>query len=209
MRRKDCGRGYGRPLRVLLAGFSVLFLALLPLAAWPMQQAEAKEEPIEIEIPTDMTEEPIAEESSQNAPSGTDLKETSTEQPNSLIKAEEGRRLNGNEAQELYFTIVEARDKAAVAREAAEAKDAEIADLKARLGAAESETGTKAYLMLDGIIGFEDSIPQFGTGITVGTRIGNSLMVELGADYMIGGINGYNRFSIDNFEFRASVGWMF
>ncbi len=211
-KRKDFGRGSGRLCRVLLAGFFVLFLALLPLAAWPMQRAEIKEEPIEIETPTAMTEKPIAEESLQNKPSGTASESISTEQSSLLTKAEEGRRLNGDESQELYFTLVEARDEAAAAREASEAKDAEITDLKARLASAEEETGTKAYLMVDGIIGFSEGIPDYGLGLTIGTRIGNSLMAELGVDYTVGMFDHgmiIKEFSLDNFEFRASVGWMF
>ena len=206
---KVSGRGSGRLCRVLLAGFFVLFLALLPLGAWPMQRAEKPEEKIEIEVPIDTMAEQIPEEALPNESSGTASKDISTEQLSSLSKAEEGKRLNGDEATELYLAIVEARDEVKTARAAAEAKDAEIADLKSRLGAAEEETGTKAYLMLDGIVGFESGIPQIGAGVTVGTRIGNSLMVELGADYMIGGLNGYNQFDIDNFQFRCGVGWMF
>ncbi len=212
MKRKDYGRGSRRPCRVLLAGFFVLFLALLPLAAWPMQRAEIKEEPIEIEIPTVMTEEPTAEEPLQNELSGIVSENISTEQSNLLTKAEEGRRLNGDESQELYFTLVEAREEAAAVREASEAKDAEITDLKARLASAEEESGTKAYLMMDGIIGFSEGVPDYGLGITVGTRIGNNLMAELGVDYTVGKFeNGMTikKFGLDNFEFRASVGWMF
>ena len=86
------------------------------------------------------------------------------------------------------------------------AQNGEQADRIAKL---EEEAGTKAYLMLDGIVGFKDSIPQFGAGVTVGARIGSDLMVEAGADYMIGGVNGLNRWSLDNWQFRAGVGWMF
>ena len=205
MGRKDYGRGLRRPCRVLLAGFFVLFLALPQLAAWPMLQG--KEAAEERAIVT--TEELTAAAELQKEPSGTALKDISTEQSSLLEKAGDGRRLNGDEATELYLTLVEARDEAATARKASEAKSAEIADLKARLGAAEEEAGTKAYLMLDGIVGFKDVIPQFGVGLTVGTRLGDSLMVELGADYMIGGMDGYNSFDIDNFQFRCGVGWMF
>ena len=207
--RKDYGRGSGRRFRVLLAGFFVLFLALLPLGAWPMWQAEKEEEPIVIEAPIAMTEAPTAEEQSQSELSGTTLNGTSTEPSPSLEKAESGRRLNGEEALELYLTLVEARNEAETARIASEAKDGEIADLKARLSTAEAETGTKAYVMVEGIVGFENLIPQFGAGLTIGTRIGNSLLAELGIDYEIGGVNGYNQFSVDNFQFRYGIGWMF
>ena len=210
--RKDFGRGSGRHCRVLLAGFFVLFLALLPLGAWPMWQAEKEEEPIVIEAPIATTEAPTAEEQSQSKPSGTTLNDTSTEPSPSLEKAEAGRRLNGDEALELYFTLIEARDEAKTAREASETKDSEIADLKSQLAAAEETAGTKAYLMLDAIVGFENAVPSYGAGITLGTRIGNHIMAELGVDYMIGKFEGgmqIKRFSIDNFTFRASVGWMF
>ena len=202
---KVYGRGSGRLCRVLLALSLLLFLALPQLAAWPMLQGKEAAE----EAAIAMTEEPIAEEASQKEPSGTALKDISTEQSRSLEKAEQGKRLNGDESEELYLTLVEARDEAKAARASSEAKSAEISALKARLAAAEEEAGTKAYLMLDGIVGFKDVIPQFGIGLTVGTRLGNSLMVELGADYMVGGMDGYSQFDIDNFQFRCGVGWMF
>lgn len=205
MGRKDYGRGLRRPCRVLLALSLLLFLALPQLAAWPMLQG--KEAAEETAIAT--IAEPTAEEVSQKEPSGTALKGISTEQSRSLEKAEQGKRLSGNESEELYLTLVEARDEAKAARASSEAKSAEISALKARLAAAEEEAGTKAYLMLDGIVGFKDVVPQFGIGLTVGTRLGNSLMVELGADYMIGGMDGYSQFDIDNFQFRCGVGWMF
>lgn len=208
--RKDYGRGSRRLFRALLAGFFVLFLALLPLGAWPTLQEGAREDAISISEITAMREsEETAEEPSQSAPSGTVSKATSTEQLDSLLKAADGRRLNGDEATELYLTLVEARDEVKVARASSEAKSAEIADLKARLAAAEEEAGTKAYLMLDGIVGFEDLLPQFGVGVTLGTRIGSSLMLELGIDYDIGGIDGYNEISMDNLQFRCGIGWMF
>ena len=202
---KVYGRGSGRLCRVLLALSLLLFLALPQLAAWPMLQGKEAAE----EAAIAMTEEPIAEEASQKEPSGTALKDISTEQSRSLEKAEQGKRLNGDESEELYLTLVEARDEAKAARASSEAKSAEISALKARLAAAEEEAGTKAYLMLDGIVGFKDVIPQFGIGLTVGTRLGNSLMVELGADYMVGGMDGYSQFDIDNFQFHCGVGWMF
>ncbi len=202
---KVYGRGSGRLCRVLLALSLLLFLALPQLAAWPMLQGKEAAE----EAAIAMTEEPIAEEASQKEPSGTALKDISTEQSRSLEKAEQGKRLSGDESEELYLTLVEARDEAKAARASSEAKSAEISALKARLASAEEEAGTKAYLMLDGIVGFKDVIPQFGVGLTVGTRLGNSLMLELGADYMIGGMDGYNGFDIDNFQFRCGVGWMF
>ena len=87
--------------------------------------------------------------------------------------------------------------------------NAEQAD---RIAELEKAAGTRAYLMLDGIIGFEDMVPAYGVGLTLGTRLGNNLMLELGADYTIGRFESgmtIKQFSIDNFEFRAGIGWMF
>ena len=81
-----------------------------------------------------------------------------------------------------------------------------IATLETKL---EEATGSKAYLMLSGLVGFDGLIPQFGAGLTLGTRIGEHAMLEAGADYDIGGLDGYNTFSFDNFSFRLGLGWMF
>lgn len=159
----------------------------------------------------------MQEAESQKTISGTPSETISTElsdsQKNSLEKAvaiaDSGSILIGSKYDELLFNLTEAQKDAAVAEKASEQKDAEIASLKKDLAKAEKETGTKAYIMLDGIIGFENMIPQFGVSASLGTRLGNSLMLEVGADYMIGGMDGYNQFSLDNFEFRAGVGWMF
>ena len=208
-RRKVYGPGSKRLFRVLLACSLLLSSALLPLGAWPMLQAEEEEEMICTPRITVTTTELTAEEQPQSEPSGTVSKDTSEEPSRSLGKAQEGKRLSGDEALELYLAITEAADEAKAARASSEAKSAEIAELKARLAKAEEETGSKPYLMLDGIVAIDDMIPQYGVGLTVGSRIGNSLMVEVGADYMIGGNDGYNSFSLDNFQFRAGVGWMF
>lgn len=208
-RKKDYGRGSRKLFRALLAASLLLLLALPQLGAWPISQAGGKEDLSAVSAPTAMMEEPTAEEPLQSKPSGTASNLISEEQLNSLEKAQEGRKLNGSESLELYFLLDETKAQVAVARKASEAKDAEIADLKSRLAEAEEETGSKAYLMLDGTVGFEELLPQFGVGLTIGTRIGNSLMAELGADYMLGGIGNIKPFSLDRFQFRAGIGWMF
>lgn len=208
MKRKDCGHGSRKLFKALLACSLLLFLVAQPLAAWVMPQE--KEEIITVAAVTDTMEKKETEAAPlQSKPSGTALKDTSEEPSKSLEKAEEGKRLSGNEALELYLVLTEASEEAAAARAASEAKDDEIAELKAQLAKAESEAGSKPYLMIDSIVGIENAIPQYGVGLTVGSRIGNSLMVEIGADYMIGGNDGYNVFDLDNFQFRAGAGWMF
>ena len=199
---------------------SLIFLALLlasaSLWAFPGRGGEKAAE-LTAEPVTVTTMEPTEEAESQKITSGTPSETISTEpsgqQKNSLEKAvaiaDSGSFLVGSKFDELLFNLTEAQKDSEAAEIASAEKDAEIAALKDDLAEAEKETGTKAYIMVEGILGFETGIPQFGTGVTLGTRIGNSLMVELGADYMIGGLNGYNQFSLDNFEFRAGIGWMF
>lgn len=64
--------------------------------------------------------------------------------------------------------------------------------------------------MLDGIVGFSEGVPDYGLGLTLGTRVGNSLMLELGVDYMLGtSLLDVLDYSIDNWTFRAGIGWMF
>ena len=179
--------------------------------------------------PIATTEGPIQEESLQNDISGK-VPETISEMPSESSKtpSEKAEALNLKEAaefvndsgvwlsEEARTYIVEklesADEKIAVLEEASNNKDQEISDLKKDLADAEEGAGTKAYLMLDGIIGFENVVPSYGVGLTLGTRLGNHLMLELGTDYTIGKFESgmtIKQFSIDNFEFRAGIGWMF
>ena len=214
------GKGYAMLSRVLLAGSLLLFLALSPLAAWPIAQEGGSAS----EAPIVTTEELTQEGAPQSDTSGTASSpsssvqgispetstgmETAGTESEALEKASEGKRLSRDESAELYWALIDARDIAGALMEASEAKDKEIASLKADLARAEEEAGTKAYLMLDGIVGFEAGIPQFGAGLSIGARIESDLMVEVGADYMVGGMDGYNQWSLDNWEFHAGIGWM-
>lgn len=206
-----CGRRY-----------ALIFLALLLVCSslWAFPgRGEEKTKTTAPQI-TVTVMEPTAEAESQKDTSGTPSETISTEQnslqKNSLEKAVEiadsGSLLIGSKYDELLFNLNEAQKDKDAAEKASEEKDAEIANLKEDLAEAEKETGAKAYLMLDGIIGFSEGVPDYGLGLTVGTRIGNNLMAELGVDYTIGKFDSgmvIKEFNLDNFEFRASVGWMF
>ncbi len=125
-------------------------------------------------------------------------------------KAEAGKRLTNDEVAAILAELDAAKGDYAALEETSKAKDSTIDDLSAENAKLKDETGTKAYLMLDGIIGFYEGYPSYGLGLTVGTRLGNSLMLELGADYMLGGnLTELMDFSIEDFTFRAGIGWMF
>ena len=107
-------------------------------------------------------------------------------------------------------TMVDEYNELIEERDAISEENNKLAEDLARVQNIKDESGTKAYLMLDAILGFSGLRPDYGVGLTIGTRIGNSLMVELGTDYMIGGsLEDISDFRLDDFTFRAGIGWMF
>ena len=196
---------------------SLILLALLAVCSslWAFP-GRAEEKAVIVPSPTVTTTEPMQEAELQKNTSGTlsetILPEQNSSQKRSLEKAVEiadsGSLLVGSKYDELLFNLSEAQKDAASAERAAKAKDSEIRDLKDALVRAERETGTKVYVMIDGVLAFDEMKPLYGLGLTIGSRIGNNLMVEVGADYMINGKDN-NKLSLDNYEFRAGIGWMF
>ena len=214
-RGKDSGRGSGRLFRVLLACSLLLCLALPQLAAWPMQQGSVKAE--EGAMPSIATSAPEAQGESQKTVSGTTPESTSEEQSGYLAdqetieKAAEGKRLSGEEAAALYDELVTIEGNMTALREMSRRKDDVIGALAAENASMKDETGTKAYAILDAIVGFRDGmIPEYGLGLTLGTRLGNSLMLQLGMDYMLGtDIPDIMKAGPERMQFRAGIGWMF
>lgn len=134
-----------------------------------------------------------------------DLQEQSTKLANS---SEEFLTLSQNSLAMGEITDAQYQEMLATAQSLA-SSNSEQAD---RIAELEAETGTRAYMLVDAIVGFEGLVPTYGAGLTLGLRIGNHLMTELGADYTIGEFNAtkpVRDFSMDNFEFRAGIGWMF
>ena len=188
----------------------VLLLASFSLWAFPGRVTDSQEtRPID-------TLDQEAQEEEQKTDYGTQVESisiglpTSSEVQRASEKAAEGKRLSADEVALILDELDAARSDFEALRKTSEEKDAAIDDLAAENARLKDETGTKAYLMLDGIVGFEDMVPEYGVGLTIGTRLGNSLMLELGADYMIGGTwKDAADFSLDDFTFRCGLGWMF
>ena len=189
---------------------SVLLLASFSLWAFPGRVTGSQEtRPIGTSVPE-------VPEGEQRTDSGTTPESISAEPKRSLAdeetvaKAAEGRRLSGDEAAALYDELVTIEGNMASLREVSREKDEVIDGLARENARLKDETGTKAYMLIDGIVGFSEGDPDYGLGLTVGTRLGNSLMLELGTDYMIGSsLSDILDFSIDDFTFRAGVGWLF
>ena len=196
---------------VSLAVLSVL--ALSSAWAWPSQlygikeESPAQEQPLSAESETIPEEEPVPLTMPQTQPVET-LK-SAAESLNVQLEDTLSRRELEKMQESLSAMEVAQQTMVDEYNEIVEERDALAADLAKAVDSKE-KSGTRAYMMLDGILGFSEGYPSYGLGLTVGTRLGNSLMVELGADYMLGA----NRkevmnYSVDKWTFRAGIGWMF
>ncbi len=125
-----------------------------------------------------------------------------------LIKPSES--LTAQEMEALKSELLAAKKDYEALRVTSIEKDAVIDALSEENSRMKDESGSKAYLMVDAIVGFENALPEYGVGLTIGSRVGNSLMLEAGADYMLGSsLADLRSFSMDDLVFRAGIGWMF
>ena len=194
---------------------SVLLLVYFSLWAFPgrvTRSAEPEHIAIEVvEIPDEL----------QKTPSGTMSTEDSIVQSTSspvvleaVEKTTEGKGLSVEESVAVLEELVAIQSDVEALKETSHEKDEQIAvlvddngRLTERNTVLEKEAGTKAYVMLDALLFFSNGLlPEYGVGFTLGTRLGNSLMLELGADYHI---DPAWSFGLDNWTFRAGIGWMF
>lgn len=70
---------------------------------------------------------------------------------------------------------------------------------------------SKGYFKLNGLIGFDDKlVPEYGLGLSIGFRAGKHLLLEVGANMMIGSItNPIYKFDLKNCVGVVSIGWEF
>lgn len=199
--------------RLLMCSLALL-LACCSLWAFPGRVTASQET-----APTDTVAAAVQEEgprldsgTTSNGGSTVPSQSSRTAQE-AMDKAADGSRLDADESQALYEELVAIREDAAALRDVSTAKDghidmleAEAASLAADLEEARGEVGSKAYLMVEGIVGVDGLVPSYGMGLTLGARVGSSLMMQLGVDYTI---NTAMDFSLDRWTFRAGIGWMF
>ena len=198
-------------------GTCLLALSLASCSLWAFPGRVTSSQ---VEGPTATVAAGLLEEEQPSRDSGTTSSDASTMPATSspvaseaVAKAAEGDRLSAAEASALYDELVAISADVAALRQSSAEKDEELstlqadnAALKSDLDKAEKETGSKAYIMLEGIVGVDNLLPTYGVGLTVGARVGNSLMLQLGVDY---DINRAMDFSLDRWTFRAGIGWMF
>ncbi len=168
--------------------FSIFSLVLLLVCSWlwafPGRQKASGTE-------TAIVEEPqISAVEEEKNTSGTLLESILIQ---SQASSKKDVTLTQMEIQAIERELAEAKDDLAVLEKISKEKDEAINKLTQvnnnqadRIAAAEAEQGTKPYMLASAIMGFEDNEPTIGVGATLGLRIGNSMMVEAGADYSLG-----------------------
>ena len=123
-----------------------------------------------------------------------------------VSKIDEGKRISSREASIISSELTALQDDLAALEDISAEKDALIEALEKQVG----EAGTKAWVMLDAIVGLDSyGLPEYGVGLTFGARLGNSLMTQIGVDYTFMDMNGMKPWALNNMSIRAGIGWMF
>lgn len=223
-----------RLFKVLLACSLLALLALQPLQAWPLKSSQT-EEKIKTESSVQSTQL-IAQ--TQQEPLSTLSTTSSTENMNALqdyamsLKDElvkEVKKLPDSyvdkfdelvKSIELIKSIDEAEDQIASST-VNELKDisAQLTTIKADLAKKEGEyeevvktlkkeQSTKLFANVGLVLGFQKSAPVYGANANVGIRLGKSMTLSVGAQYMFGSFaNMVFDSNIDRLAFTGSIGW--
>lgn len=214
-----CGNHYGKKLSLC---FLVLLLACSCAWAFPGRAKASGPEPEAIQeeslkvpempevilpVVTTITSEPTSKQS-ENLPTSSEATTTVLQidgaQLADLIDQRLDNILTGVNDAEGYTNDIEAEKAELAAANAAQAD--EIARKDALL---KKEQGTKFFAKITGVLGFEDSLPVFGAGGSVGIRFGKGLLLEFGSTYKIGNLVTVPvlDLSLDRFSFNTSIGW--
>ena len=129
------------------------------------------------------------------------LRSESTDLKTKLEAYEELERIEDEEHQAVI-------DALAIAEETNTKQADEIVSLSEAL---KKSNKSKGYVKLNGLIGCDDDMtPEYGAGLSIGFRAGKHLLLELGANYMVGSIsNPFYKFSMKNLVGVVSIGWEF
>lgn len=129
------------------------------------------------------------------------LRKESTDLKTKLEAYEELERIEDEEHQAVI-------DALAIAEETNTKQADEILSLSETL---KSANKSKGYVKLNTLFGFTDDMTlEYGTGLSIGFRAGKHLLLELGANYMVGSIaKPIYEFSMKNLVGVISIGWEF
>ena len=223
-----------RLFKVLLACSFVALLALQPLQAWPLKSSQT-EEKIKTDSSAQSTQliaqtqqEPLSTLSTTSSSENMSaLQDYATSLKDELVK--EVKKLPDSyvdkfdelvKSIELIKSIDEAEDQIASST-VNELKDisSQLTTIKADLAKKEGEyeevvktlkkeQSTKLFANVGLVLGFQKSAPVYGANSNVGIRLGKSMTLSVGAQYMFGSFsNMVFDNNIDRLAFTGSIGW--
>ena len=223
-----------RLFKVLLACSFVALLALQPLQAWPLKSSQT-EEKIKTDSSAQSTQliaqtqqEPLSTLSTTSSSENMSaLQDYATSLKDELVK--EVKKLPDSyvdkfdelvKSIELIKSIDEAKDQIASST-VNELKDisSQLTTIKADLAKKEGEyeevvktlkkeQSTKLFANVGLVLGFQKSAPVYGANANVGIRLGKSMTLSVGAQYMFGSFsNMVFDNNIDRLAFTGSIGW--
>ena len=223
-----------RLFKVLLACSLLALLALQPLQAWPLKSSQT-EEKIKTESSVQSTQliaqtqqEPLSTLSTTSSSENMNaLQNYATSLKDELVK--EVKKLPDSyvdkfdelvKSIELIKSIDEAEDQIASST-VNELKDisAQLTTIKTDLAKKEGEyeevvktlkkeQSTKLFANVGLVLGFQKSAPVYGANANVGIRLGKSMTLSVGAQYMFGSFsNMVFDNNIDRLAFTGSIGW--
>lgn len=223
-----------RLFKVLLAGSLLALLALQPLQAWPLRSSQT-EEKIKTESSVQSTQliaqtqqEPLSTLSTTSSSENMNaLQDYATSLKDELVK--EVKKLPDSyvdkfdelvKSIELIKSIDEAEDQIASST-VNELKDisSQLTTIKADLAKKEGEyeevvktlkkeQSTKLFANVGLVLGFQKSAPVYGANANIGIRLGKSMTLSVGAQYMFGSFSNmvFDK-NIDRLAFTGSIGW--
>lgn len=223
-----------RLFKVLLAGSLLALLALQPLQAWPLKSSQT-EEKIKTDSSAQSTQliaqiqqEPLSTLSTTSSSENMNaLQDYATSLKDELVK--EVKKLPDSyvdkfdelvKSIELIKSIDEAEDQIASST-VNELKDisSQLTTIKADLAKKEGEyeevvktlkkeQSTKLFANVGLVLGFQKSAPVYGANANIGIRLGKSMTLSVGAQYMFGSFaNMVFDSNIDRLAFTGSIGW--
>lgn len=223
-----------RLFKVLLACSLLALLALQPLQAWPLKSSQT-EEKIKTESTVQSTQliaqtqqEPLSTLSTTSSSENMNaLQDYATSLKDELVK--EVKKLPDSyvnkfdelvKSIELIKSIDEAEDQIASST-VNELKDisSQLTTIKADLAKKEGEyeevvktlkkeQSTKLFANVGLVLGFQKSAPVYGANANIGIRLGKSMTLSVGAQYMFGSFaNMVFDSNIDRLAFTGSIGW--
>lgn len=114
-----------------------------------------------------------------------------------------------DEVKAIVGTLAERADSTA---DVVAEQQARIDELEAKNAKLKTKAGTQAYGKINTIVGFSNGVPEWSAGLSLGTKFGFGMIMEMGANYKIGDLANpisVPSWDIDRLTVSASFGWTF